>query len=161
MHKVMFFFLLMAAGNSFAADRFDYCAKVVNVKIAEIHPPIWIVGERGKKSEVKVMLPVDCRTRRPVVPADMQQALELLDLSLPLDFKVAITKGDYINPYFYGDYGASVEADLGRFYSKRWRLTKDLPLCGAVWEENEEYGDCFGIMLNLLRNRYVDEPGIP
>lgn len=156
MYKVtIMIVLLIAACTSFAGERFDYCAKTSEIRITELYPPIRIVGEPDKKGSIKVRLPVNCKTRKVLTPSNVDQALELLDSSLPLDFKVAITKGEYINPYFYGHYGASVEENLNQFYTSQWKLTKEIPLCKAVWEKYADYGDCFGIMLNLLRERYV------
>lgn len=156
MYKMMILLLLLTvAGSSLAGERFDYCAKTNEIRITELYPPIRIVGDPEKKGVIKVRLPIKCKTRKVVIPSSLDEALELLDSSLPLDFKVAITKGEYINPYFYGHYGASVEKDLDLFYSGQWKLVKEMPVCEAVWEKYEDYGDCFGILLNLLRDRYV------
>lgn len=158
MHKITLILLMLFSGNLTAAEHFDYCAKASYVRITKIYPPIMVVGEHEKKTVIRVMLPVDCKKKKLILPSNIDHALELLDSSLPLDFKVSITKGGYINPYFYGNYGASVEEDLDSFYSSKWRLTKDAPICSAVWEKYEDYGDCFGIMLNLLRDRYISKP---
>lgn len=165
MRKIVLFILLLFFYDAPAAERPDHCAKTRTIDIINLHSPIRIVGEPEKKSVIQVRIQIDCRTRRVILPVSMSHALELLDSSLPLDFKAAITKGSYINPYFYGHYGASVEQDLDDFFSDLWNLKEDKPLCQAALSKYEDYGSCFGVMLNLLRNQYSsaneDEEGNP
>jgi len=120
---------------------------LTQIELAQDEPKI--------RDHVEIAVSVDCSTGATLVPREKEVAVKLLDRALPLDFKAAILKGDYINPYRYGFYGASAIADLSDFFDKAWNL-KHAEFCRTLnsSDPKNEQSTCFYKLLSALRDDY-------
>jgi hypothetical protein len=137
------------------------CLKLTELAIERIHPPIRLLPGTEKRESILLRLPSECGGGEHIRPASFAEAVQWLDLALPLDFKFGLTKGGYFNPYLSTPYGASVEEDLFDFFSDEWRLNSNSPICNSEpvnsRELSGEFG-CFTAILEELRSGYLSNP---
>lgn len=149
--------LSACASQSSISDAEIACVIHVAVNIKELHPPIRIKDDYERRSEIILRQYADCSTGLLKKPSSYAEALEWLDFALPVDFKRGITAGEYLNPYLYTPYGASVESDLFDHFSSAWQLDDKSPVCNeAIIKEVmkiEGFG-CFTVLLDKLRESY-------
>lgn len=125
--------LLLSASTALADGRHqtDFCATKVEISIDRVQTRIHIRGEEKKHPSIAVLVPISCLGGELLEPATLSEAVEWLDLALPIDYKAGLLKG---NTYLHSPYGESVDSDLAQFFQDRWSLTKDRQICVDAWE---------------------------
>jgi hypothetical protein len=157
--------LLMIPASTFAAESAAgrMCVHEERVKITEINGRIEIAGRPPRIDSILVRLPVSCKTGASLRPQNHNQAIDWLDMGLPLDLKAALLEGNYASPFNTSNYGASVMDDLYDHFTERWRLTDKSAVCIApiIQERMRPYETpCFFVLIDILRERYLEGAGI-
>jgi hypothetical protein len=164
MRSLVLAFLMMPV-STFAAQHAEgrMCLHEVRVKITEINGRIEIAGRPPRVDSILVRLPVNCKTGSYLFPQNHNQAIEWLDIGLPLDLKAAFLHGDYAEPFKMSNYGASVMDDLYDYFTERWRLadTSNVCISPMIQERMKPYETpCFDVLIDVLREKYLDGAGI-
>lgn len=155
MRKLMFLVALMCSFHVDAEERVCYLQE--RVKISEIDAPIVIEGEGERLRAVAIDTAVNCRTGRVIVPGSFEDAVLAVDKALPLDLKVGLISGAYVNPYVSTSYGASVLEDIDIHLQRRWGKGVLMKLCAAKGEDFVRLqGGCFNVLIDELRRVYKD-----
>lgn len=133
------------------------CLKQVDVAIKMLNPPIHFSTDPKRNEKITLRMPVDCKNEQLLKPTSFPQAEEWLDMALPLDFKDGMAGGDYLNPYMYTLYGASVEDQLYNYFTESWQLSATSPACknAPMDPAIEPAGNtCFYQIIDDLRTKY-------
>jgi hypothetical protein len=157
--------LLMMPVSTFAAERAAgrMCLHEERVKITELNGRIEIAGRPPRVDSIFVRLPVSCKTGVRLVPKNHNQAIDWLDMGLPLDLKAALLEGKYASPFNTSNYGASVMDDLYQYFTEHWALADTSAACIApmIQERMKPYETpCFDVLIDVLREKYLDGAGI-
>lgn len=139
------------------ADTAPICLKQVDVAIKTLDPPIRLSTDPERKDKITLNMPVECNDGHILKPASFAVAETWLDMALPLDFKVGMTGGDYLNPYMYTLYGSSVEDQLYDYFTGQWQLGANSPACKNAPADPtiEPAGNtCFYQIIDDLRMKY-------
>jgi hypothetical protein len=152
--------LLLVPVGTFAAQRvtIQMCLHEERVTITEINGRIELANRSPRTTSILVRVPVSCKNGRNLSPRDHNQAVEWLDISLPLDLKAALLYGDYAEPFKTSDYGASVMDDLYLHLTDKWALNNTSPVCIApvIKKKMQPYETpCFYVLIDLLREKYL------
>jgi hypothetical protein len=129
-----------------------------------MHPPIHFTGGVTRRSTITVRHKIDCKTGQEIVPSTFEEAIGLLDFSLPLDYKAAIVseslhagfKTD--TAYRRSDYGASVNDDLFDYFYDAWSLGKKNNICQKRFGDKyakKEMG-CYSLLIDRLIEIYEE-----
>lgn len=139
------------------ADAAMICLKQVDVAIKTLDPPIRLSTDPKRKDKITLNMPVECKDGHILKPESFAEAETWLDMALPLDFKIGMSGGDYLNPYIYTLYGSSVEDQLYDYFTSQWRLDdnslacKTAPVDSAIEPEGNT---CFYQIIDDLRMKY-------
>lgn len=134
------------------------CLLQESVAISEVSGQIELAGAPDRLASIRVQLPVDCKTGSQLVPNDYREAIEWLDIGLPMDLKAALLDGEYADPFRASSYGASVMRDLHAYVGQRWKLSKESRACAAPIIQARSEPDetpCFYVLVDLLRETYL------
>jgi hypothetical protein len=149
-------FLYFALTSGTSGDASILCLRSEDVAIAELWPPVHLATASHPREKITIRLPVDCHTREWRKPASVDEAVEWLDLGLPLDFKLAALKGDYIDPYLWGGYGASTNRDLSIVFYRAWKLETNSPFCSSIRSISvRPDAGCFDKLVYRWREEYL------
>lgn len=150
---IIFGFLVIQSADAYQ------CFNVEEVRISEIHPPIHVTETIVRKNLISLRMPVDCHSKKTIQPGSEKEAIDWLDMALPMDLKRGALKGTYISLYANTDYGASAEEDLSSKFTSIWGL-KNKELCnqiqGASLVQVSE-ASCFFKLLNKWREFYIGD----
>lgn len=159
MHKlILLFFALVAIYSRIAlAQNHLICLKPVEISIEKLNPPIYFSTGPKRKDKIELRMPADCKNGEILRPSSFPEAVNWLDLALPLDFKKGMTGGPYLNPYMYTSYGSSVEDQLYEYFTREWQLKPNGALCKEAPANPaiEPGGNtCFYQLIYYLRELY-------
>lgn len=159
MHKLILLFLILATiyPSIVLGQNNLICLKPVEIKIEKLNPPIYFSADPKRKDKIELRMPVDCKNSEILRPSSFTEAVDWLDLVLPLDFKKGMTGGSYLNPYMYTLYGSSVEDQLYEYFTREWQLKPNGALCKeAPGNPAIEPGGntCFYKLIYYLRELY-------
>jgi hypothetical protein len=157
--------LLIIPVGTFAAERATgrVCLHDERVRITEVDGQIELAGRPARIDSIHVRLPVDCKSGEHLIPRNLNEAVEWLDVGLPIDLKAALLHGDYADPFKTSNYGASVMSDLHLYVGKQWKLTRASAVCAAPVVRKRSQPDetpCFYVLVDLLRETYLKGAGI-
>lgn len=163
MYRLEFPMLLIFLGTTASGGAHEICLDTVHLQIKDMHPPIHLASEVQRKPTILLRTRVDCATGRSAVPASANEAVDWLDVALPLDFKQGLVRGEYFNPYVSTQYGASVEDDLFEYFSNLWNLGEESPICGVLGPSEQVVDEqgCFSRLLDWLRDAYRQDETRP
>lgn len=148
--------LVFFSDDALGVERVCFERNVIDIK--ELHPPVRIREEFERESKIVVDVRVECGSGEVMPPASLQEAVDYVDKALPLDFKVGLVSGDYMNPYLHTSYGASVVSDVDDFFTDVWGLDGRSLVCRGVRSSVLiESGGCFYIILDKFRSLYLGE----
>ena len=155
MRTVIVLFLLLIPWGCWASYDGDIrCLRIDQVEFREAHDRIRISGEPDKKSSIAVMIEIDCESGAVVVPKSSEEAVDRLDLALPSDYKIAISKGELMTSYAYGNYYASADTDIFLYFSRLWNLEYGTAACERVESLKRVDYSCYFSLIDQLRGRY-------
>ncbi len=143
--------------SSFASVSKDYfCLKEVFLSTSNMHPQLRLSKlVEHKVDKVKLNLPIDCKKGKVLVPKNEDQAVEYLDIMLPIDFKTGLIHSkSLISIYLSSPYGGSVIDDLHNFLYKPWKLNKNTNICYTKGRLKDDSKDCFEILIEKLVKNY-------
>jgi len=134
------------------------CFKNEEVKISELHPPIRIKENFDRRTIITVRNQVNCKTNDVIIPSTYDEALQMLDFALPLDYKAAAVSDSlstgYVDTSVYrnSDYGLSVDADLFHYFQDTWRLDGQNNVCKEKIKKEHNWKEegCFWILVEDL-----------
>ena len=159
MHKLisstLLFLTFFSASKVYSVE--ISCFEEQEIKIEIIVPRIHFESDKQRKDRISVKQLVNCKTKKIVIPVNHEEALKRLDFSLPLDFKVGMIAGDYLNVFKYTRYGVSVENDLFDYFTKNWNLTESSKLCKLAKSSDKAMdvvSGCFFRLMDELRGAY-------
>ena len=134
------------------------CLQLDMVRFTAVHLRFEVSG-KAVQDRILVKVPIDCKTDGYRIPKSLREGIELLDMALPLEYKLSALKGTYLNTYKYGDFAVSAERDLGTFFSQIWKLD-DASFCKAVDPKDPENqrSTCFMKILDAWRAGYRGLP---
>lgn len=132
------------------------CFRTDQVTFAELHPRIRFSPDPPKKASIEVSVEVECASGAVIVPRSTDDAVERLEAALPADYKIAISKGASITSYRYGNFAASADLDLLRYFTSLWGLEYGSPACRGVEALSEQDFQCYFSLLQQLRKNYRD-----
>lgn len=151
---------LLLASMSYAASEGKgqtvKCQRVETLRFTEINPRIQFSTDPEKKDSIEVSLEIDCESKEVMVPSSTPDAIARLDAALPPDYKIAISKGVAISSYRYGDFAASADLDLMRYFTTSWGLGYESPACADVVGLRARDSQCYLSLLKELRKKYQD-----
>ena len=163
MHSIMLALLLVSSDiSSFENEKNLMCLHEERIKITKVYGRIELADRPPRVASIRVRLPVDCRSGAYLVPNNYEQAIEWLDISLPMDLKVALLDGEYANPFRTSNYGESVMGDLFFYITDRWKLTEASAVCAvsAIQDRIQPYETpCFFALIDILRETYLNGRG--
>lgn len=161
MRKVIIFSAILIALASpiraKSASEHHVLLRTVALELSELNPPITFDDDAHRKELIELKMAVSSEVGDYLLPGSMNQALEWLDMALPLDLKKSLAVGPYFNPYVHSRYGSSVERDITNFFSNAWHLDARSPVCNhKIIEEkmSAEGVGCFTVLLDQLRAAY-------
>jgi hypothetical protein len=133
-----------------------FCVQTIELKTSRVHPRITFTEvAKNKKEIVKLNVAIKCKNKKIIKPKTVQQAVEYLDLMLPIDFKVGlIHKKSAITIYLTSPYGVSVINDLHNFLYKPWGLNKKKNICYPSGNQSEDSEECYYLLINELVSQY-------
>lgn len=158
-------FLMLAPMSAFSAERDlgRMCLQEERIKISEVNAKIELADRKARVASIVVKLPVDCRTRKYLVPDNYITAVDWLDVALPIELKASLLYGEYAEPAQTSNYGVSVMSDIHQNIGRRWGLGKKNATCAApiIQGRSKEYETpCFYVLIDLLRERYLKGAGL-
>ena len=155
MRTLIALFLLLISLNCWASSDGEVrCLRIDKVQFQKAHDRIRMSGEPDKKSSIDVMIEIDCNSGAVVVPKSSEEAVDRLDLALPSDYKIAISKGQVITSYAFGNYYASADTDIFLYFSRLWNLEYGTSACEGVEGLRRADYSCYFSLIDLLRGRY-------
>lgn len=155
---IVSFFLWLSPVYGFEFE----CFQINHVKISSLHPKLQVQENFLRRSEILIRTAVDCKTKEILKPSTFDEALKMLDVSLPLEYKAALVSNSLLtghtNAYVYKNstYGYSIGSDLFRYYHDTWSLDSKNNICleqvssAHNWEEE----GCFWLLIDELSLRY-------
>jgi hypothetical protein len=152
---ILFFFMLL--NFSTVAEELR-CFEIDDVEISELHPNIHMKESIERRKIISVRKEINCKTNDVIIPSTYDEALEMLDFSLPLDYKSAAVSGSssigYTDSSVYrnSDYGSSVDSDLFHYFQKNWMLDGENNVCKEKASEKHDWDEegCFWILVDEL-----------
>ncbi|KAA3642105.1 MAG: hypothetical protein DWP95_05675 [Proteobacteria bacterium] len=161
MNTVCFILIIMVAlylPNTVNASDFEasYCIKEGYLETTDMHPPLRLTTMvKSKVDKVRLQMPVSCKKGKLLIPKSQAQAIEYLDIMLPIDFKTGLLYSENSTSiYLTSPYGGSVVNDLHNYLYKPWKLHKSRNICYPKGGQTEDSEECFNILLDKLVQQY-------
>lgn len=73
----------------------SYCAMCLDLHVISLQRPsgVLLKLQIELRNKVVLRLPVECQSRKPLIPKKREEAITFLDLAIPLDLKSSVTQG--------------------------------------------------------------------
>lgn len=156
--RTLIFVVIVGIGFScFASDseaQVTKCVRTDRLVFTEIYPRIRFSTDPEKKEFIDISYEVDCASGAIIIPESTADAIERLDSALPADYKIAISKGASMTSFRYGDFAASADLDLLRYFTRLWGLEWGAPACTEVDQFREKDFQCYFSLIQIIRRSY-------